>query len=135
MQDIENGKQNLWTPTIIILTVSMGVLFGITTYYSYLLNLLWCVGLGIIYGITFAFSYFFNTQRKRSFSVLRIVQVVVLFVIIAIFLWLQALVGPYPFYADYLALAFSMLFAGGLFGIPVYRYSKIKLKSLEEPGS
>ncbi|MFX1564721.1 MAG: hypothetical protein ACFFCH_01900 [Promethearchaeota archaeon] len=135
MEEAEQGKQILWTPTITIITILMAVLLVVTAYYSFVLNLSWCLGLGIIYGVTLAFSYYYDYQRKRAFSILYVVQVAVLFVIIMVFLWFQALLGPYPFYSDYLALAFSMLFAGGMFGIPVYRYSKIKPKLVEEPES
>jgi hypothetical protein len=135
MEEKEQEKQRLWTPPTAILTILMSILFVITAYYSFVLNLFWCVGLGVIYGITLAFGYYYDSQRKRQFSILYVVQAAVLFVIIMVFLWLQALFGPYPFYTDYLALAFSMLFAGGLFGIPVYRYAKIKRKSVTEPES
>ena len=128
MNETNLSGKKMWTPTLLISTVLMLVFFIITTYFGFLYNLLWCVGLGIFYGLTLAFSYYFDTRKKRSISLMYVVQAAVVFAIILIFVRLQSIYGPNPFGFDYLILAFSMLFAGGMFGIPVYRFAQIKLK-------
>jgi hypothetical protein len=130
MNEKTDSEQKLWTPSIIILTILMLVLFLLTIYFGFLFNLLWTLGLGLIYGISLAFSYYYDTYKKSSISLMYVVQAAVVFIIILVFVWLQGIYGPHPFGYDYLILAFSMLFAGGMFGIPVYRYTKIKPKPL-----
>ena len=135
MNEIKEPKPNLWTSTILIATLIMVILFVVTAYIGFTLNLLWCVGLGLFYGIALAFSYYFDSRKKQSISLMYVIQAAVVFVIILIFVWLQRVSGPNPYGFDYLILAFSMLFAGGMFGIPAYRYSKIKLKAAQETES
>ncbi len=132
MEEPEGKKQRLWTPTFVILTILMAVLFCVMVYYGLIFNLLWCVGLGLFYGITLAFSYYYDTRRKQSISLMYVIQAAVVFAIILIFVRLQGIFGPDPFGYDYLILAFSMLFAGGMFGIPAYRYSKFNPKPAPE---
>ncbi|MFX1576514.1 MAG: hypothetical protein ACFFCF_05030 [Promethearchaeota archaeon] len=130
MTETTVSAQKLWIPSIIIFTLLMLVLFLLTIYFGFLLNLLWTLGLGLIYGISLAFSYYYDTYKKPSISLMYVVQAAVVFIIILVFVWVQGIYGPHPFGYDYLILAFSMLFAGGMFGIPVYQYTKIKRKSL-----
>ncbi len=121
-------KQRLWTPTILVLTILMLILFFLTFYFGYVLNLLWCVGLGLIYGVTLGFSYYYEIRRRPSISLLYITQAAVIFIIIMAFVRFQSIFGPHSFGYDYFILASSMLFAGGVFGIPAYRYARIKPK-------
>lgn len=126
MTETIDSKQKFWTPPILILTILMLVLFLLTIYFGFLLNLTWTLGLGLVYGISLAISYYYDTYKKTSISLMYVVQAAVVFIIILVFVRLQGIYGPHPFGYDYLILAFSMLFAGGMFGIPAYRYTKIK---------
>ncbi len=119
-------RHKIWSPTIIILTITMLILFIITAYFGFISGLLWAVSLGVLYGILLALSYHIELRKKRRFNILYIVQAASVFIIIMIFVGMQRIFGPSPYAWDYFVLAFSMLFAGGLMGIPVVRYTRIK---------
>jgi len=126
MNEAHSPEKKLWTASTIFLTIFMCMSFIVTFYFSLIYNLLWCVGLGFFYGVTLAFSYYYDTRKKQSISLIYVIQAAVVFAIIIVFVRLQGIFGPNAFGYDYLVLAFSMLFAGGMFGIPAYRYAKIK---------
>ena len=126
MDESENTVMKLWTPTILILTIIMISLFLITTYYGYILNLLWASGLGLIWGITSAISYYFSSQRKQTFRLVYVFQAVIGLSVILGFVYFQAILGPNPFLLDILVLAFSAVFSGGMIGIPANKYAKVK---------
>ncbi len=132
MEESENSKKKLWTPTILLLTIIMVSLLLITIYYGYVLNLLWASGLGLIWGATSATSYYFSSQRKQAFRLIYILQAVIGLGVILAFVYFQAILGPTPLHLDILVMAFSAVFTGGMLGIPAYKYSKIKTKTTIE---
>lgn len=123
------GKQRVWTPIVIIVTIIMLVLFFITTYFGYITGVEWVLPLGIAYGLITAIAYYFDTRSKRRIGLLYVTQAAAVFVIILFFVRLQAIFGPNALLIDYLVLGFSMLFAAGFFGIPVYRYTRIRMNT------
>lgn len=111
----------------------MVILFLVTIYFGYILGLLWSVALGLIYGVSLGVSYYFYGRRERAIRFLYVIQTVAVFVVLLVFVFLQAILGVHPFGYDILLLAFSALFTGGMVGIPIYRYAKIKPKPAAEP--
>jgi hypothetical protein len=132
MDVTQSSKEKLWTRPTIFLTIFMLVLFLVTTYFGFIFDLFWCVGLGLIYGISLAVSYYFDARREQAIRLMYVIQAAVVFVIILVFVYFQAIFGANPFGYDIFVLAFAALFAGGMFGIPVYRYAKIKPKQARE---
>ena len=126
MEESENTKMKLWTPTILILTILMISLFLITAYYGYILNLLWALGLGLIWGVTSTISYYLSSQRKQTFRLVYVFQAVIGLGVILGFVYFQSILGPNPLLHDILILAFSAVFSGGMIGIPAYKYVKVK---------
>jgi hypothetical protein len=132
MEESEKSEQKLWTPTILLLTMIMVGFLLVTIYNGYILNLLWASGLGFIWGATSAASYYFSSQRKQTFRLIYILQAVIGLGVILAFVYFQAILGPNPFLLDILVMAFSAVFAGGMLGIPAYKYAKIKTETTAE---